>query len=78
MVEDSVREALILITKRLQSYRGDSRFTTWALSIATHVTLSEMRRSRWSDVSLDQMVEAGQIPASVAFTKYCDHWKHAK
>jgi RNA polymerase sigma-70 factor (ECF subfamily) len=64
VVEDSVQEALILITKRIQSYRGDSRFTTWALSIATHVTLSEMRRSRWSDVSLDQMVEAGQIPAS--------------
>lgn len=64
IVEDSAQEALILITKRIQSYRGDSRFTTWALSIATHVTLSEMRRSRWGDVSLDQMVEAGQIPAS--------------
>ena len=72
LVEDAAQEALILITKRIGSYRGDSRFTTWALSVATHVTLSEMRRARWGDISLNQMVEAGQIPAS-ATSVQVDH-----
>ena len=66
VLEDCAQEALILITRRIESYRGDSHFTTWALSIATRVTLSELRRARWRDVSLDQMVEAGQLPSAAA------------
>jgi RNA polymerase sigma-70 factor (ECF subfamily) len=48
---------------RLQKYRGDGRFVTWALSIATRVALSEMRRAQWKDVSLDEMSPAGHLPA---------------
>lgn len=64
MLEDSPQEALILITRRVRSCRGDSRFATWALSVATRVTLSELRRARWHDVSLDEMVETGQLPSA--------------
>lgn len=69
LLEDSTQEALILIAKRVQSYRGDSRFTSWALSIATRVTLSELRRAQWYDVSLDQMADAGQLPSSATETQ---------
>ena len=62
MVQDSAQEALLLIISRVETYRGDSRFVTWALSIVTRVALSEMRRARWKDVSLDEMSEAGRIP----------------
>ena len=66
LVQDCAQEALLRIVDRLHTFRGDSRFTTWSLSIATRIALSEMRRARWRDVSLDEMSEAGRIvpPAS--------------
>ncbi len=77
LVQDSVQEALVLILKRLETFRGDSRFTTWAMSIATRLALSELRRARWKDVSLDEMSAAGrsslptstEIPASQGYER---------
>lgn len=63
LVQDSAQKALLLMQNRLQKYRGDGRFVTWALSIATRVALSEMRRAQWKDVSLDAMSPAGRLPA---------------
>lgn len=51
--EDFAQEALLKILDRLASFRGDSRFTTWAHKIAVRVALTELRRKRWNDVSLD-------------------------
>lgn len=62
LVEDSVQEALLLVTERIHSFRGDSRFISWALAIATRVALTELRRARWREVSLEEMAEAGKIP----------------
>jgi len=66
LIQDSAQDALVLIVSRIQTYRGDSRFVTWALSIVIRVALSEMRRARWKDVSLDEMSEAGRIPPPVS------------
>ena len=60
-VEDFVQEALIKILNSYDSFRGESRFTTWAQTVAVHVTFTEMRRLRWRDVSLDQMVESTEF-----------------
>lgn len=56
-LEDAVQEALLRILDRLQQFEGRSRFVTWATAIAIRVALSELRRRRWKDVSLDEMVE---------------------
>lgn len=61
LLEDFAQEALIRITKGIASFRHESRFETWAMSIAVRVAVSEMRRARWQDVSLEQMVEAGRL-----------------
>jgi RNA polymerase sigma-70 factor, ECF subfamily len=55
--EDFVQEALIKILNGLNSYRGESRFITWALKITIRIAFSEMRRHRWKDVSLEEMLE---------------------
>jgi RNA polymerase sigma-70 factor (ECF subfamily) len=55
-VEDFVQEALIRITGNLDSFRGESRFTTWALKIAMNVALTELKRRRWRDVSLQDLL----------------------
>jgi RNA polymerase sigma-70 factor (ECF subfamily) len=52
---DFAQEALIKITANLDSFRGESRFTTWAQKIAMNVALTELKRRRWRDVSLQDL-----------------------
>src|SRR3712207_216112 len=52
---DFAQEALIKITSNLDSFRGESRFTTWAQKIAINVALTELKRRRWHDVSLQDL-----------------------
>ena len=54
--EDFAQEALIKITDNLDSFRGESRFTTWAQKIAMNVALTELKRRRWRDVSLQDLI----------------------
>jgi RNA polymerase sigma-70 factor (ECF subfamily) len=54
-VEDFAQEALLRITGNLDSFRGESRFTTWAQKIAMNVALTELKRRRWRDVSLEDL-----------------------
>lgn len=58
MSEDFVQEALLLVLRRLDSFQGLSRFTTWAHKITVRVALTELRRRRWQDVSLDDLMES--------------------
>ncbi len=54
-VGDFAQEALIKITGNLDSFRGESRFTTWAHKIAMNVAFTELKRRRWRDVSLQDL-----------------------
>ena len=57
-MEDIAQEALIKILDNIDSFRGESQFTTWACKIAVRTALTEMRRKKWRDVSLDELMEA--------------------
>ena len=52
---DFAQEALIRIMGNLDSFKGESRFTTWAQKIAINVALTELKRRRWRDVSLQEL-----------------------
>lgn len=54
-MEDFAQEAAIRVLSRLDGFRGDSRFTTWAVAVAVRVAFTELRRARWRDVSLDAL-----------------------
>ena len=54
-LEDFAQEALLRILASLDSFRGESRFTTWAQKIAIRVVLSDLRRQRWRELSLEEM-----------------------
>lgn len=56
LAEDFVQEALIKILDQLDSFAGRSLFTTWAHKITLHVALTELRRKRWQDHSLDGLL----------------------
>lgn len=55
-LEDFVQEALVKILGNLGSFRGESKFMTWAQKIAIRVAFSELRRKRWENVSLQDLV----------------------
>jgi RNA polymerase sigma factor (sigma-70 family) len=57
--EDVAQEALLRILDSLESFAGRSRFTTWAMTIAVRIGISELRRKRFQDVSLEQ-ITAGE------------------
>lgn len=56
-LHDFAQEATLKILDNLRSYRGESRFITWALKVAIHHAFSELRRRRWRDVSLEQITD---------------------
>jgi RNA polymerase sigma-70 factor (ECF subfamily) len=68
-IEDLAQDALLRILDKLETFRGESQFTTWAQKIAIHTALTELRRRRWQDVSLNGMADAYEgdfVPPSLA------------
>jgi RNA polymerase sigma-70 factor (ECF subfamily) len=61
LIEDFAQDALLKILEKLETFRGESKFTTWAQKIAVNVAFTELRRRRWRDVSLDDIIEAGEM-----------------
>jgi RNA polymerase sigma-70 factor (ECF subfamily) len=55
-LDDFAQEAVVKALANLSSFRGEARFTTWAQKIAARVALSELRRRRWRDVSLQDLL----------------------
>ena len=55
--EDMSQDALLAIRQKLETFRGDSKFTTWAYRFAINITAGELRRSRYRDLSLEGVQE---------------------
>lgn len=56
ILEMAARRRAMDVANRLLAW-GESRFTTWAQRISVRVALTELRRLRWRDVSLDEALE---------------------
>lgn len=82
-LEDFVQDALVKVLRELATFRGEARFTTWAQKVAVRVALTELRRRRWRDVSLqdlmadhedsdftpDVLTDRGQDPGQIAIQR---------
>jgi RNA polymerase sigma-70 factor (ECF subfamily) len=55
-VEDFVQDALLKILDNLHTFEGRSHFLTWAQKIAVREGLSELRRQRWENITLDDLL----------------------
>ena len=55
LAEDLAQDALLEITRSLKSFRGESKFTTWAYRFVINRAVSELRRQRYRNVSLDRL-----------------------
>jgi RNA polymerase sigma-70 factor (ECF subfamily) len=57
LTEEVAQETLLRVLAHLQTFEGRSKFTTWVHKIATRVALTELRRKRWQNYSLEEMEE---------------------
>jgi RNA polymerase sigma-70 factor (ECF subfamily) len=64
LAEEATQETLLRVLDNLDTFQGRSQFTTWVHKIAIRVALTELRRKRWENVSLDELVERDPGPAS--------------
>jgi len=55
-VDDFTQDALLRILDKLDTFRGESRFTTWAQKVAVRVAFTELRRQRWKDISIEDLM----------------------
>lgn len=63
LVEEVTQDTLIRVLDQLESFEGRSMFTTWVQKIAVRIALTELRRKRWRDSSLDELMETEGSPA---------------
>jgi RNA polymerase sigma-70 factor (ECF subfamily) len=64
MAEDLAQDATLRVMANLDYFRGESRFTTWANKIAIRLAISDLRRARYKDFSLDELTAVGEfLPA---------------
>lgn len=64
LAEDFAQESLTIILRQLDSFRGESRFTTWAYRIVINLMADEFRRRAWRHRSLDE--EQARLPERTA------------
>jgi RNA polymerase sigma-70 factor (ECF subfamily) len=62
LVEEVAQETLLRVLDQLDTFEGRSQFTTWVHKIAIRIALTELRRKRWRDSSLDELTENEDIP----------------
>ncbi len=73
-LDDFTQDAVLRVLERLDSFRGDSSFTTWAMAVAVRVSLTALRRRRWTATPLDELLadpatlrsfsKAGSVPGA--------------
>lgn len=65
LLDDFVQDSLVRILRSLNQFQNRSRFVTWATAIAIRVGLTELRKRRWRDVSLERLVaDTGFVPSA--------------
>lgn len=60
LAEDWAQVATLKVLDELPAFRGDSRFTTWAYRIGINVAAADLRRRRWTELSLDAAADAAE------------------
>lgn len=57
MAEDCAQDALQAVLAKLDDFRGESKFTTWAYKFGINIALTRARQERWKNISLDALSE---------------------
>jgi RNA polymerase sigma-70 factor (ECF subfamily) len=66
LAEDCAQESMAAILQRLDTFRGESQFATWAYTFGVNTALMAARRERWASVSLDRVLDGSETPSTTA------------
>lgn len=68
-LDDFTQDSIVRILTKLDTFRGDSRFTTWAMAVAVRVALGSLRRrsyrSRVEEVETEAVESAADRSAGM-------------
>ena len=70
LAEDAAQEATLAVLAKLESFRGEAAFLTWASKFGVSAAAALLRRRQWRDVSLDAL--PGWEPSIAAVTQELD------
>ena len=65
LAEEVTQDTLLRVLDRLDTFQGRSQFTTWVHKIAVRLALTELRRRKWRDISLDELMDDQDSPIPV-------------
>ena len=58
--EDLTQEAFLLLFRKIHTFRGEARFSTWLHRLAINLVLMGLRKKRYPEVSLDATLESDE------------------
>jgi len=61
LAEETAQETLLRVMEKINTFEGRSKFTTWVHTIAVRIALTEMRRVKWREISLDEILEGKEV-----------------
>jgi RNA polymerase sigma-70 factor, ECF subfamily len=62
--EDLTQEAFLRVFRKIQTFRGESAFSTWLHRLALNVVLMQLRKKKSTGASLDEMTETNEERAA--------------
>jgi RNA polymerase sigma-70 factor, ECF subfamily len=76
--EDVAQQTLLSALEHLNSFRGEARFETWLLRIATHAALKIIRKRRGlNSVSLEASTERSDSSESIPHPEFIADWRES-
>jgi RNA polymerase sigma-70 factor, ECF subfamily len=62
--EDLTQEAFLLLFRKIHTFRGEARFSTWLHRLTINLVLMWLRKRRHPEVSLDAILDPGEEDSS--------------
>jgi RNA polymerase sigma-70 factor (ECF subfamily) len=62
--EDLTQEAFLRVFRKIQTFRGESAFSTWLHRLVFNVVLMQLRKKKFAGASLDEMTETDEERAA--------------
>lgn len=56
LIEEVAQETILRVLEKLDTFEGRSQFTTWVHVIAVRIALTELRRAKWREISLEEIL----------------------
>jgi RNA polymerase sigma-70 factor, ECF subfamily len=58
--EDLTQEAFLLVFRKIHTFRGEAKFSTWLHRLTINLVLMRLRKKRLPEVSLDALLDSGE------------------